>query len=250
MVGSHPDLCSELLARELEADVFIRATEADAVFVDWGKRQRRHLGKLAQRRHARVADDLLPNDTNGLLGMVQAKYGFEGITYNGAKQRFYLLVEARKHAKGAYKALIVECDHDFKYVKDRPVNFPFESGNKGFEAIVHLRRNSKDYLLALCEGNKCKRGAKGRKPGGGRVLLFEKKKKCWLHVGTIALPRSLPFVDYSGMSIDNSRVTIVSQVSSMLWVGNFNEADWTWRDKGQLYQFPRSKNGAIQYGNI
>ena len=98
---------------------------------------------------ARVADDLLPNDTNGLLGMVQAKYGFEGITYNGAKQRFYLLVEARKHAKGAYKALIVECDHDFKYVKDRPVNFPFESRNKGFEAIVHLRRNSKDYLLAF-----------------------------------------------------------------------------------------------------
>jgi carbamate kinase len=55
MVGSHPDLCSELLARELEADVFIRATEADAVFVDWGKRQRRHLGKLAQRRHANTA---------------------------------------------------------------------------------------------------------------------------------------------------------------------------------------------------
>ena len=49
------DLCSELLARELEADVFIRATEADAVFVDWGKRQRRHLGKLARRRHANTA---------------------------------------------------------------------------------------------------------------------------------------------------------------------------------------------------
>jgi carbamate kinase len=31
------DLCSELLARELEADVFIMATDADAVFVDWGK---------------------------------------------------------------------------------------------------------------------------------------------------------------------------------------------------------------------
>jgi len=29
------DLCSELLARELEADVFIVATDADAVFVDW-----------------------------------------------------------------------------------------------------------------------------------------------------------------------------------------------------------------------
>lgn len=31
------DLCSELLARELDADVFIMATDADAVFNDWGK---------------------------------------------------------------------------------------------------------------------------------------------------------------------------------------------------------------------
>ena len=31
------DLCSELLARQLEADLFIMATDADAVFVDWGK---------------------------------------------------------------------------------------------------------------------------------------------------------------------------------------------------------------------
>ncbi len=31
------DLCSELLARQLEADVFIMATDADAVYVDWGK---------------------------------------------------------------------------------------------------------------------------------------------------------------------------------------------------------------------
>jgi carbamate kinase len=31
------DLCSELLARELEADVFIMATDADAVFLDWGQ---------------------------------------------------------------------------------------------------------------------------------------------------------------------------------------------------------------------
>ena len=31
------DLCSELLARELEADIFIMATDADAVFLDWGQ---------------------------------------------------------------------------------------------------------------------------------------------------------------------------------------------------------------------
>ena len=31
------DLCSELLARELKADVFIMATDVDAVYPDWGK---------------------------------------------------------------------------------------------------------------------------------------------------------------------------------------------------------------------
>ena len=30
------DLCSELLA-ELDADFFIMATDADAVYIDWGK---------------------------------------------------------------------------------------------------------------------------------------------------------------------------------------------------------------------
>lgn len=30
------DLCSELLARELDADLFVMATDADAVFIDWG----------------------------------------------------------------------------------------------------------------------------------------------------------------------------------------------------------------------
>jgi carbamate kinase len=31
------DLCSELLARQLDADFFIMATDANAVFLDWGK---------------------------------------------------------------------------------------------------------------------------------------------------------------------------------------------------------------------
>ncbi len=31
------DLCSELLARELEADLFVMLTDADAVYADWGK---------------------------------------------------------------------------------------------------------------------------------------------------------------------------------------------------------------------
>jgi hypothetical protein len=193
---------------------------------------------------------LQPGESNRLLGAPHADYGFEGIAYDSTAQLFYLLVEAREHSNGTYQALIVEYDDDFKFLKERPADFMFESDNKGFEAISHVRRGDTDYVLALCESNKCKCGAKGRKPGGGRVHLFEKRKKRWKHVQVIALPKSLPFVDYSGMSIDDGRVAVVSQVNSMLWVGHFDEAEWSWRDEGQLYEFPRSDDGEIQYGNI
>jgi hypothetical protein len=36
----------------------------------------------------------------------------------------------------------------------------------------------------------------------------------------------------------------------MLWVGEFDEANWSWRDAGQLYEFPRFDDGSLQYGNI
>jgi hypothetical protein len=199
---------------------------------------------------ARLSNDLEPKQSNGLFGMAHAHGGYEGISYNSGRQRYYLLVESREHADGCYKAVVVEYDDDFQHVKDRTLDFTFASSNKGFEAVAHVERDGSDYLLALCEGNKCKCGKKGRTPGGGRVQVFKKKRKCWRHDDTIALPESVPFVDYSGMSVDQGRVAIVSQVNSMLWVGQFDEAGWRWRDAGQLYEFPRFSDGSIQYGNI
>jgi hypothetical protein len=240
-------VCESKICDLLPGDQSTKRWEASGVLV-----KDRHYFVVFDNRTeiARLSDDLHPNNTNGLFGMAHAVCGYEGITYNLAKQRFYLLVESRKQANGCYQASIVEYDDEFNYLKDRPVDFTFESSNKGFEAAAHVRRNNKDYLLALCEGNKCKCGDKGREPGGGRVQLFEKKRKRWRHSRVIALPTSLPFVDYSGMSIDNGCVAIVSQVNSMLWVGQFDEVGWKWRDAGQLYEFPRSGDGTLRYGNI
>ena len=203
-----------------------------------------------RREIGRFSGALQPNEANRIFGHARGASGFEGITYNTGKQRFYLLVEARKHARGCYQAMIVEYDDKFHFLKERPLDFPFKSSNKGFEAVAHVRRSKRDYVLALCEGNKCKCGSKGRTPGGGRVQVFKKKRKRWAHSGTIALPTALPFVDYSGMSVDKGRVAVVSQVNSMLWVGQFDEASWEWRNAGQLYEFPRSESRKIQYGNI
>ena len=41
------DLCTELLARELEADLFVMLTDADAVYVDWGKPRQRAIGRAS-----------------------------------------------------------------------------------------------------------------------------------------------------------------------------------------------------------
>jgi hypothetical protein len=199
---------------------------------------------------ARVCNELQATESNTLLGAELGSGGYEGIAFNKVKGRFYLLVEARKHAGGSYQAIAVECDDNFNHLGERPLDFTFKSGNKGFEAIAYVRHNEVDHLLAICEGNNCQCGRKGRKPGGGRVQVFEKRRKRWKHVETIELPESLPFVDYSGMSVDAGRAAIVSQESSMLWVGEFDRASWSWRDEGQLYIFPRSESGGVRYGNI
>ena len=50
------DLASELLAREVAADLFVMATDVDAVYADWGTPQQRALGRVtaAELRAARV----------------------------------------------------------------------------------------------------------------------------------------------------------------------------------------------------
>jgi len=199
---------------------------------------------------ARLSQDLSPNPMNGLFGMARGEDGYEGITYNAAKQRYYLLVESRKQKSGCYRAEIVEYDNTLSYVKRRSLDFGFKTANKGFEAVAHVRRDRQDYVLALCEGNKCKSGRRGRQPGDGRVQLFKKKKRRWSHVDTIKLPKSVEFEDYSAMSIHGSRVVVVSQENSRLWVGVFDEAAWSWRGNGQTYQFPRSADNRKLYGNV
>lgn len=198
---------------------------------------------------ARIKNDLRSNSSNELIGTAPIKGGYEGISYNADKHRYYLLVESLPD-DDEHRAGVVEYSEAFEFVKSRPIDFAFKSGNKGFEAVAHVRRNGRDFALALCEGNKCQSGRKGRQPGNGRIQVFEKAKKCWSHVDTIKLPKSVEFVDYSGMSLDTGRTAVVSQENSMLWVGMFEESSWSWRDEGQLYEFPRASDGEIQYGNI
>jgi hypothetical protein len=199
---------------------------------------------------ARITNDFRSTSSNVLIGTAPLKGGYEGIAYNAEKHRFYLLVESLRHDDDEHRAQIAEYSDAFEYIKCRSLDFVFKSCNKGFEALAHVCRDGQDYALALCEGNKCQSGRKGRQPGNGRLQLFEKMKKRWSHVGTVKLPKSVEFVDYAGMSVDEGRFAVVSQENSMLWIGMFEKSTWNWRDEGQLYEFQRSPDGEIQYGNI
>jgi hypothetical protein len=199
---------------------------------------------------ARTTNDLCLSNSNVLIGTAPLKGGYEGIAYNAEKHRYYLLVESLPHDGDEHRAEIVEYSDAFKYLKSRTLDFVFKSCNKGFEALAHVSRDGRDYALALCEGNKCQSGRKGRQPGNGRIQLFEKTKKIWAHIRTVKLPKSVEFTDYSGMSLDDDRVAVASQENSMLWIGTFDKSTWNWRDDGQLYEFPRTPGGEIQYGNV
>lgn len=160
------------------------------------------------------------------------------------------MIESRKTKGGQYQPEIFEYDESLAYFAHRPIDFTFASENKGFEAVAYIRRQKRDYVVALCEGNRCQGGKAGKKPGGGRVQVFELKERLWSHVGTIKLPKSVKFTDYSAMAIDADRVAVVSQENAMLWIGVFEERQWDWRDQGSTYMFPRREDGEILYGNV
>src|SRR6476646_143660 len=125
------------------------------------------------RRIARVHHSLRPGSgRNQWFGSLREGDGYEDIAFSPYTRRFYLLIEAEKHPDGTYKALIDECDEDGKYKKRRWVDFSFNQRNTGFEGLAAVRWQGRDYLLALCEGNRCRAGRKGRRPGGGRIHVL------------------------------------------------------------------------------
>jgi hypothetical protein len=200
------------------------------------------------RRVARIDRDLVPGSgRHGWLGRGRASEGYEDIAYSPHTKRFYLLVEAEKHPDGTYKAVIEECDEQFSRRRRGWVDVSFEKRNTGFEGLCAIRWRGRDYLLALCEGNRCRAGGKGRKPGGGRIHVLKKKGRGWQPIAKIKLPRSVMFEDYSAVAIRGDRIAVISQTTSQLWLGKLRRSDWTIAGRGRLYEFPRTKKGNLQY---
>jgi hypothetical protein len=200
------------------------------------------------RRVARIHSSLQPGSSkHAWLGRTRGGEGYEDIAFSSNARRFYLLIEAEKHPDGTYKALVDECSEDGQFKVRRWVDFPFEKRNTGFEGLSVVRWKDRDHLLALCEGNRCRAGRKGKTPGGGRIQVLQRAGAVWKPVATIKLPPSVAFEDYSAVSLRGTRIAVVSQQTSRLWIGTLRFRDWTVAGRGRIYDFPRTRRGKPKY---
>lgn len=200
------------------------------------------------RRIARIHRHLRPGSQHhAWFGRAREGDGYEDIAFSPYTRRFYLLIEAEKHPDGTYKALIDECDEHANYKRRRWVDFPFEKRNTGFEGLSAVRWKGRDYLLALCEGNRCRGGRKGKRPGGGRIHVLQRAGTVWKSVARIAVPPSVKFEDYAAVALRGSRIAVVSQQTSRMWIGTLRFRDWTVAGKGTIYDFPLTKKGKPKY---
>jgi hypothetical protein len=180
--------------------------------------------------------------------------GYEDITYQPFEHRWYCLIEASETKPGHFKPRVDEYDESFRFIQTRWLDFTVKRENKGIEGLTTLRHQGEDYLFGLCEGNLCKSGSAGREPGQGRIQVFRRTEGDWQHTGTIKLPSSVLFEDYAGLDFRDRTVTVISQVSSAMWVGKVRSGpaglDDLFDGEGRTYLFPRNREDRIVYCNL
>ncbi len=203
------------------------------------------------RRVARVETHLRPDSgDHRWVGRARQGEGYEAITYSRARRRFYLMIEAQKHPDGTFKGAVEEYDEDWRFKGRRWVDFSFEKRNTGFEGLASLEWRGHHYLLALCEGNKCRDSHSRKKHGQGRIHTLERRGAMWKPVARIKLPENVNFKDYAGMALSGDRIAVVSQESSRVWVGRLRRGQWAVAGKGRVYDLPRTKKGKKRYFTV
>lgn len=198
----------------------------------------------------RVAASLDPSDAgNRLVEHDRPGDGYEDIAFDASSGRLFALVEALPRGDENV-AKVDEFDEDLAHLGSAWLDFPLPSPNKGLEGLTCVRRGGELFLLGLCEGNRCRRGADGRRPGGGRIQVFARGASDWAHLGVIRLPASLWFEDFSSLAIDGDRLCVVSQESSALWLGTLEPSTWEIVGDGMAFAFPTDADGRTVYCNL
>jgi hypothetical protein len=190
------------------------------------------------------------HDDNILFRRMVQTVGYVDITYAEKLSQFLILTKPKKDKGGNHRPKINEYTTDLQFLDADWVDFALEGNDRRLEGLEMVHYDGQEYFLGLCQGNKCKSGRQGRKPGDGRIQVFQNEGTIWAHKDTINLPKELQFVDYTAMAVRDRRVAIVSQLTSAVWLGHFQESGWDFVDDGRIYVFPKNKKDYIAYCNI
>ena len=198
--------------------------------------------------HIGMITDLLPGAEGSALLKQNGRFGYEDIAHDPVSDHFFALIEASPRGQG-FMAKIREYDGEFSHLSTEWLDFPLDSDNKGMEGLTCVSADGELYLLALCEGNRCRGGDAGRKPGGGRIQVFGRGRDGWDHRATIRLSEQLPFQDYSSVAVTGQRIAVLSQGSAALWLGTLRTPAWEVADEGSIYGFPVDSEGKTIFCN-
>ena len=176
------------------------------------------------------------------------RFGFRDVAYDSRTGRFYVVIESLPRGRGTFMAAVQEYDENLRYTGIAWLDFPLDRPNKGLRGLACVHREGQTYLLGLCAGNRCRGGAAGRVPGGGRIYVFRRGRRDWDRVARIRLPETVLFTGYSGMAVAGDRIAVVSRQSSALWLGRLAPDGWQVTGAGMSYALPRAADGSFLYG--
>lgn len=203
------------------------------------------------------------SETNLLAGEIGEESQFEGITYRPDTNTFLVIQESHMHADDTLKPLVEELmlfptNTAYRSIRACDIDLELSHANKGVESIQYYDAGEQgQFLFALCEGNFCVGGKRGKKAGNGRLIISQLETDAndntnckWVPVKTVHVPSTAAFTDYSGMAFNGKRFGIVSQENAALWVGEFDFGPMEFTSLGKVYHFPRDNNCDMMYCTV
>ena len=184
---------------------------------------------------------------HGWFGRAREGEGYEDIAFSPRTRRFYLLIEAEKHPDGTYKAMIDECDEPAQFKSAGGSTSRSRSATPGSRGWRVVRgRAGRTICSRSAKGTGAASGRKGRKPGGGRIQVLQRKGRTGSRSRASSCRGRVKFEDYSAVALRGTRIAVISQLTSRLWIGTLRVRDWTIAGRGRIYDFPRTKKRQAQ----
>lgn len=193
---------------------------------------------------ARIDLSLEERDRNGLYPAPSLGSGFEDIAVDVKHGRAFCLIEALEDFDGVLRGFVAEYDREGHFLRCTQLDTRFKTANKGFEGLAHGWLGDREYVYALCEGN---RGTAAKR-GGGRIDVFVRAPDGgWEASHRLRLPKEAEFEDYAALAYRDGQLAVASQASARVWVARMDEdARGVVAGSGKIYRFPNKSYGNVE----